>query len=581
MKKYQKIIALASILVIAVVVTVLVVYFNSIEKENSFKLGDYTVVAQGAGVAIVSYDGEETSVEVPASIDKKKIVAIKEGAFNDTSVIKITFAEGADIELEDAAFANNTVLQTIELPSNATSVPKNCFIGCTSLNTVVMPDSITFIGSHAFSQCTNLTNNYTADTDNLRWLELPKNLKEICDYAFYECKGLDCIRVSDKLELIDAYAFSNSGLQKIGMYDDQENLAIQEIGSHAFYKTQLRLNLKTPALTKIGTYAFSSIQSNTITKEENSYTLPSSVTSIGDYAFSGCSGLIKFTFAKDEEGDVDLTIGKYVLASCTSLAEVTFERSVKEIPEGMFMGCVKLLTSYDLTLPEEVQTIGSAAFALYVSSLQNTTFYCNNTINFKRDGYDTPQSYNDYFRVTQLTQFATSSSAAETTKHFVITEYYGTEEHTRPTELYAYVGLYAKDSSWHINDSETATSFKFFVEKQAELFASLQVIKNSAFAGAKFDKLCLPGRCTDYEKNAFYQSDINAFYIDNTCLDYTCTIDKDAFDNLNTSLDEVKLLVLDGGSNFSKRFYASQIKAQLDEIYLDLCLPGDSSKWPN
>ena len=118
MKKYSKLIALVSILVIAIVVTVLVVYFNSIEKDNNFKLGDYTVVAQGAGVAIVTYDGEETSVEIPTSIDNKKIVSIKEGAFNDTSVVTITFAEGANVEIEESAFANNTTIQTVHLPSN-------------------------------------------------------------------------------------------------------------------------------------------------------------------------------------------------------------------------------------------------------------------------------------------------------------------------------------------------------------------------------------------------------------------------------------------------------------------------------
>ena len=50
MKKYQKLIALAVVLVIAISVTVLVVYLNSIEKNTNFKLGSYTVISQGASM---------------------------------------------------------------------------------------------------------------------------------------------------------------------------------------------------------------------------------------------------------------------------------------------------------------------------------------------------------------------------------------------------------------------------------------------------------------------------------------------------------------------------------------------------
>lgn len=591
MKKYSKLIALASILVIAIVVTVLVVYFNSIEKDNNFKLGDYTVVAQGAGVAIVTYDGEETSVEIPASIDNKKIVSIKEGAFNDTSVVTITFAEGANVEIEEAAFANNTTIQTVHLPSNMTSIPKNCFMGCSSLNEVTMPDSVTFIGSYAFAECTNLTKNYTSDENGFRWLNLPQNLKEICDHAFYNCTSLDCIKVTDKLELIDEYAFRGSYLQKISTYaeDDDDVLGITEIGNYAFYQSQIRLSLNMPALTKIGNYAFSSIQAVTSTAADNSFTVPTSVTSIGDYAFAGCSSLITFSFASDEEGDKELTLGKYILSSCISLEEVNFDRSVDTIPEGCFMGCVKLLSKNDLILPEEVQTIEPAAFAFYVTQSSNTK-YCEKTIKFKRlDGEGKTQQvdYNDFFKVTQLTTFATSASASNTSKHFVVTDYYGTDSQPSPTTLYAYVGLYSASCTWQTGTGE-ATSFKFFVEgtnpttkgSNSAIFGSLQTIKNCAFAGAQFEKLCLPGRCTDYEKNAFYKSEIDTIYIDSACLDYTCIIDKDAFDNLNSSLDEVTVLVKKGGSSVRDRFEASQYKAQLDAIQSEMCLLAADNEWP-
>ena len=74
MKKYSTLIALAAVIIVAVLVVVLVVYLNSIEKGNNFTLGDYTVISQGAGVAIVSYDGDATVLTVPSKVEGKKIV---------------------------------------------------------------------------------------------------------------------------------------------------------------------------------------------------------------------------------------------------------------------------------------------------------------------------------------------------------------------------------------------------------------------------------------------------------------------------------------------------------------------------
>ena len=578
MKKYSKLIALASVIVIAILVTVLVVYFNSIEKGNNFQLGDYTVVAQGAGVAIVKYDGEETELKIPASIEGKKIVAIKQGAFNDTPVVKITFAEKANVEIEESAFANNTTIQSIDLPSNLTSIAKSSFNGCTSLTTITMPDSITYIGEGAFSGCTSLTQGYEQES-GIRWLNLPKSLTEICESAFYNCTELDGIRVSDKLVLIDNYAFGKSGLQKIALYQvegEEENveLSITEIGDYAFYQTQLRLSLKMPALTKIGKFAFASILSNTTSTVDNSFIMPASVTSVGDYAFSGCSDLIAFTFESNPEGDKDLELGKGILSSCIALNSVTFNRSVKAIPEETFKGCISLLKTNDLTLPEELQTIGDYAFALFDTS-SSSTKYCNKTINFKREGYDTAQSYNDFFQIVQLAKFDPNGNTSYTSKHFVITD--------APqgggkgiTTLYAYVGLFKTDSSFDHNTHETKT-FLFF-DAQNDVFGTMQTIKKGAFAGAQFKTLCLPGKTTYFEERAFVDSQISEIYIDSTCVSYSSEIDKNAFTGMKTDIKDLVVFIL--GSASSGDFAKCKLKEQLDAIQSGICLLSEDAEFP-
>ena len=575
MKKYAKLIALTSVLVVAVLVTVLVVYLNSIEKDTNFKLGSYTVISQGAGIAIVSYDDEEaTELVIPAKIEGKKVVAIKKGALNNSKVTKVSFEEGANIEVEEGAFANNTILQEATLPSNITYVPKNCFMGCTSLNKITMPDTVTYIGDYAFAECTNITKNYDKDEKGYRWLDLPKSLKEICDHAFYNCTQLDCIRVSDKLEFIDNSAFRSSALQRIEMYDDQAELAIQEIGDYAFYSTFLYSkdsgdDLSMPALTKIGKYAFASTQTNF-----KYFSVPAGVTSVGDYAFSGSSSLAQVVFEADNDSE-ELTIGKYAFNACIALEKVDIQRKVTTIPEGMFMGCIRLLYQYNLVLPEEVTTIGPAAFALFVTPSSNSK-YCNYTVKFRRDGYTDPVDFNDTFKVTQLKDFYATSTTSLTSKHFVITDYYGSgnEGHDKPHELYAYVGLYSSDSKWKLDDKD-ALAFKFFLttytigegssKKDVQLISELKTIKNSAFAGAMFDKLCLPGSACTLEKNAFYQSSINAIYIDEGWETVTASINEDAFDNMKKDLEEVTVFVK-GKASKRSAYDASTLKSQLEAI---------------
>ena len=74
MKTYAKLIALLSIIFVAIGATILGVYLNSIEKGNNFKLEDYIVRSEGNGVTIVSYEGEDTSITISSKIGGKKLV---------------------------------------------------------------------------------------------------------------------------------------------------------------------------------------------------------------------------------------------------------------------------------------------------------------------------------------------------------------------------------------------------------------------------------------------------------------------------------------------------------------------------
>ena len=88
------------------------------------------------------------------------------------------------------------------------------------------------------------------------------------------------------------------------------------------------------------------------------------VTSIGDYAFYGCSGLTSVTIPSSVT-----SIGNSAFQYCSELTSVTIPSSVTSIRSDVFRGCSSLTS---VAIPEGVTSIGSAAFS-GCSSLTSVT----------------------------------------------------------------------------------------------------------------------------------------------------------------------------------------------------------------
>ena len=214
------------------------------------------------------------------------------------------------------------------------SIGSYAFYNCKSLTSVAISNSVTSIGVQAFENCTSLTSVTIGDS-----------VTSIGDRAFYNCTKLNKVNISS----IESWCkISFGGYSSNPLY----------YAKNLYLNDELVTDLVIPdSVTSIGDYAFYYCKSLT------SVTIPNSVTSIGNSAFRNCTSLISVTIPNSVT-----SIGNYAFSSCTSLTSVTIPDSVTSIGDYAFYSC-KSLTS--VTIPNSVTSIGQAAFGGVINIVYN------------------------------------------------------------------------------------------------------------------------------------------------------------------------------------------------------------------
>ncbi len=297
----------------------------------------------------------QASPNIDTFIVPKEVKVISEGMFTNLNIRQLLFEENSLLNLiDDNAFRNCSSIQLVDLSNtNIKKIGTKAFENCSSLREVILSNDIEVIGAYAFSN-TSLQN---IDLSNTK-------IGIINNNTFYNCSNLENVNLPNSLEEIKDYAFYSTNLISI----DLSNTVVKSLGVHAFsYNYNLRKVILSDETTKINDYCFylnTSLRNvygiNNVTYfgiSSFSYTNLEEIefkenSIINNNAFSNSNSLnvIKFNY--------NVTIGEYSFENSNIETVLFSNNSIITLGEYSFYNN-KLLKEFDFT---KVRSIPDYAF---------------------------------------------------------------------------------------------------------------------------------------------------------------------------------------------------------------------------
>ena len=313
-----------------------------------------------------------SEIVIPSSV-----TSIGDWAFSGCDSLSEIVIPSSVTSIGDSAFSGCRSLSEIVIPSSVTSIGDWAFSGCDSLSEIVIPSSVTSIGDSAFSGC-----------DSLSEIVIPSSVTSIGDRAFCGCSSLKYISIPKSVIGLNGNPFAewNGKLECLSpnfVYEDDILFNKDKSRIIAFRNQNIESYVIPSSVTCIGDWAFSGCDSL------SEIVIPSSVTSIGDSAFSGCRSLSEIVIPSSVT-----SIGDSAFSGCRSLSEIVIPSSVTSIGDWAFSGCDSLS---EIVIPSSVTSIGHHAFygchslsaiviPSSVTSIGNSAFYnCSFPNNLKKE----------------------------------------------------------------------------------------------------------------------------------------------------------------------------------------------------
>jgi hypothetical protein len=311
-----------------------------------------TNVTMGDSVTTIGNSTFANSSLISATIGNS-VTSIGDYAFYGSSLSSVTLPNSLT-SIGDDAFEGCSSLTSLTIGSNVTSIGSAAFNG-TRLNSVTMPNSVTSIGGSAFAGCYGLTN-----------VTIGNGVTAVGDSAFDQC-GLTSVTIPNSVTNIGLVAFDCPNLTAIEVA--AQNPTYSGLNGVLFNKGQTELVEFPPGLgggytipnsvTTIGAYAFESCYQLT------DVTIGNGVANIGNRAFEGCQFLMAFmvaaqnaTYSSLDGVLFDKSRSELVEFPPGLAASYTIPDTVTTIGNLAFAGCG--LTT--VTIPASVTLIGPQAF---------------------------------------------------------------------------------------------------------------------------------------------------------------------------------------------------------------------------
>lgn len=298
------------------------------------------------------------------------------------------------------AFSGCYTLTTIIIPNSVTVIGASAFDYCQELTSVDIPNSVYSIGDEAFYSCSKLSTITIGNSvkelgsevfKNTKWysnhssgvlyldgccigykgskptgsLVIQDGTRLICDAAFRNCTGLTSVTIPNSVTSIGSGAFNGcSSLSTITIGNTVDHIGTAVFTNTSWYNSQLDglLYLNNYCLGYKGSRPTGALNLQEGTRviagkafyyctDLTSITIPNSVVSIDELAFTNCSSIVGELIIPNSVS----FIGWDAFGSCSNLTSLTIGSSVAVMRNDAFEFCTSL-TSIN-ALPETPPSI--------------------------------------------------------------------------------------------------------------------------------------------------------------------------------------------------------------------------------